>query len=149
VDEGFRAEMMFTTPDNTLKILTTVLVLVLSSLACMEQVATPTPAVPVGTPSTPSPLPPTATRRAAPSATAEAQDVQTAVVLPVALNVRQSPGGASTNKYLYSGDPVEVGVCADKWCEIVATIDGQEVTGFVYQGCLSEVAGELRCEAKP
>jgi SH3-like domain-containing protein len=124
------------------RIFLTLAVLTLATLACALPEFPPVEPTP-----TPTPTPvPTATRRAAPSATAE--DVQTAVVLPVALNVRQSPGGASTNKYLYSGDPVEVGVCADKWCEIVATIDGQEVTGFVYQGCLSEVAGELRCEAR-
>jgi SH3-like domain-containing protein len=130
------------------RILLSGVVILLSMLACTQVVAPPSVSgMFTAVAATPSPVPATATRRAAPSATAEA-DVQTAVVLPVALNVRQSPGGASTNKYLYSGDPVEVGVCADKWCEIVATIDGQEVTGFVYQGCLSEVAGELRCEAR-
>jgi hypothetical protein len=59
-------------------ILAAILTLILSSLACMEQVATPTPAA---MEPTSTPLPATATRRAAPSATATSEaDVQTAVV---------------------------------------------------------------------
>jgi SH3-like domain-containing protein len=121
------------------------LVLAISQASCVMsamQVPTVTP--------TPPPTP-TATASSVPSSTAteEAQDVQTVTVLPVALNVRQTADGASMDKYLYSGDPVEVVECAENWCEIMATIDGEKVSGFVYQGCLSEVAGELRCEAKP
>jgi hypothetical protein len=134
--------MMFTTPDNTLKILTTVLVLVLSSLACMEQVATPTPAVSAAEPApTPSPVPASATRRAAPSPTAEA-DVQTAVVRAAFVNVRAMPDGEVIGQ-IEAGQEVEIVECQDNWCLLV------EPAGYVFQGCLSEVAGELRCEARP
>jgi hypothetical protein len=131
--------MMFTTPDNTLKILTTVLVLVLSSLACMEQVATPTPAAMEPSP-TPSPVPATATRRAAPSATAEAQDVQTAVVRAALVNVRAMPDGEVIGQ-IEAGQEVEIVECQDNWCLLI------EPAGYVFQGCLSIADGQ-GCEAR-
>jgi uncharacterized protein YgiM (DUF1202 family) len=131
--------MMLTTPDNTRKVLTTVLVLVLSSLACMEQVVTPTPTVSAVAP-TPSLVPATPTRRAVPSATAEAQDVQTAVVRAALVNVRAEPGGEVVGQ-LEAGTDVRVIECIDGWCQIV------DPDGWVFQGCLSIADGQ-GCEAR-
>jgi hypothetical protein len=130
--------MMLTTPDNTRKVLTTVLVLVLSSLACMEQVVTPTPTVSPVEP-TPSPLPATPTRRAVPSATAEA-DVQTAVVRAALVNVRAMPDGEVIGQ-IEAGQEVEIVECQDNWCLLV------EPAGYVFQGCLSIADGQ-GCTAK-
>jgi hypothetical protein len=137
MDEGTRAEMMLTTPDNTRKVLTTVLVLVLSSLACMEQVVTPTPTVSAVAP-TPSLVPATPTRRAVPSATAE--DVQTAVVRAALVNVRAMPDGEVIGQ-IEAGQEVEIVECQDNWCLLV------EPAGYVFQGCLSIADGQ-GCTAK-
>jgi hypothetical protein len=124
------------------RLLLSAVVILLSTLACGQYVGTPTP-VPTPTPPRPTPSPsavPTDTPRAT-----EAASSDTAVVLPVYLNVRQFDGTA-TDKYLRSGDVVTLtGECKDKWCPILSG----DVVGWVYQGCLSEVAGELRCEAMP
>jgi hypothetical protein len=112
------------------------------TLACGQYVGTPTPSTTPTPPPSASPSPvPTAT--ATPRATEAAAD--TAVVLPVYLNVRQLDGMA-TDMYLRSGDVVTLtGECVDKWCPV----QSGDIVGWVYQGCLSEVAGELRCEAMP
>jgi SH3-like domain-containing protein len=111
-------------------------------LACAVQVGTPAPTTPDNTP-TPTATPvPTATITPFPAA----EDGQTAVVLPVYLVVRQSADGATTDEYLKSGDVVTLtGDCVDSWCPVKAG----EIVGWVYQGCLSEVAGDLKCEARP
>jgi hypothetical protein len=136
--------MMLTTPDNTRKVLTTVLVLVLSSLACMEQVVTPTPTVSAVAP-TPSLVPATPTRRAVPSATAEDVQTNSAVVRVPIVRVRVEPGGASTEQYVYAGQQVTV-------LENVTTEDGGEwvriadPAGWIWAGCLE--GSEKGCVAE-
>jgi SH3-like domain-containing protein len=113
-------------------ILAAILTLILLSLACGQYV-TPTPAVSAVEP-TPSPLPATPTRRAVPSATAEA-DVQTiAVVRQPVVNVRKAAGGDPTGEYVYAGQEVAV--------LETATIEGGEWVriadpeGWIFAGCL-------------
>jgi hypothetical protein len=125
------------------RVLLAVIVLAGVTLACGTYVPTVTPtAAPSATP-TPTATPvPTATITPFPAA----EDGQTAVVLPVYLVVRQSADGATTDEYLKSGDVVTLtGDCVDSWCPVQAG----EISGWVYQGCLSEVAGDLKCEARP
>jgi uncharacterized protein YgiM (DUF1202 family) len=113
-------------------ILAAILTLILSSLACMEQVATPTPAA---MEPTSTPLPATATRRAAPSATATSEaDVQTAVVRAAFVNVRAMPDGEVVGQ-IEAGQEVEIVECQDNWCLLV------EPAGYVFQGCLSIAEG--------
>jgi hypothetical protein len=121
-----------------LKILLSGVVILLSALACEIQVVPPS-ASPTS--------PPRSTATPAATATAKATDAaaeaDTAVVLPVYLNVRQLDGTA-TDMYLRSGDVVTLmGECEDNWCPV----QSGDISGWVYRGCLSEVAGELRCEA--
>ena len=137
--------MMVTTPDNTRKILTTLLVMVLSSLACMEQVATPTP--------TPSPVLPTAaatatpepTRTPAPTATDGGEVVQTATIqATVYVRTAADPNSPEAGS-LTTGAEVEIVACEGDWCEIRTN----ELTGYVFRGCLSDNPEGLRCEARP
>jgi hypothetical protein len=135
--------MMLTTPDNTLKILTTVLVLVLSSLACMEQVATPAPAV------SPSPAPtasPAPSATIAPSVTprATAEDVQSATVAIVrqpTVNVRDAAGGDPTGEYVTAGQEVTVLEIDGDWVRIA------EPEGWLFIGCLRDLS-EKGCLAE-
>ena len=58
------------------------------------------------------------------------------------VNVRSEPGGEVVGQ-IFSDQSVTVLACVDGWCQIVA----DELTGFVYEGCLS-IETERRCEAK-
>lgn len=125
------------------KILLTLLTLAL--LASCQAYADPTPTV---TPSptatqTPTPVP---TRTLTPFT--DAVLGVPAIVLPSAVNIRKSPDGIRTGKYLYVGDKVFVLGCSAKWCLVETVIGGETVVGHVYRGCLSSVAGALLCEAK-
>jgi hypothetical protein len=109
-------------------------VLALSALACVVQTTIPTPT------STPSLVPATPTRRAAPSATAEAEEVQTAVVRAALVNVRAMPDGEVIGQ-IEAGQEVEIVECQDNWCLLI------EPAGYVFQGCLSIADGQ-GCTAK-
>jgi hypothetical protein len=117
-------------------ILAAILTLILSSLACMEQVAPPSVSgMFTAVAPTPSPLPATPTRRAAPSATATSEDVQTAVVRAAFVNVRAMPDGEVIGQ-IEAGQEVEIVECQDNWCLLV------EPAGYVFQGCLSIAEGQ-------
>jgi hypothetical protein len=110
--------------------------LVLSMLACAVQVS---PAVPVLSPSaTPAP---TVTPTATPHEPHE-EDVQTATVRAALVNVRANPDGEVVGQ-VEAGTDVRIIECADGWCEVEA----DEMTGWIYQGCLSIADGQ-GCEAK-
>jgi hypothetical protein len=122
------------------RIYITILILVAASLACMEQIVTPTPDTPAA--STRAPLPtPTAT------VTAEVTPmipviVQTATI-QATVYVRQSPSSDSEEiGSLTTGQVVEIVKCSGDWCEI-------KPKGFVFRGCTSDNPEGLKCEAKP
>lgn len=136
-------------------VLLAILALILASLSCGQYV-TPTPTVPADTPT------PRAakleTHTPTPSATAEATlsgvlipaGMQTAQVVAAAVNVRAAPDSPEVVIQLFAGMSVPVLGCAENWCAIRYTdAEGKEQTGFVYQGCLSEVnENDLGCTAK-
>jgi hypothetical protein len=118
-----------------------ILALILASLACGQQIVTPAPTA------QPSPLSPSATP--APTVTPTAtpheeheEDVQTATVRAALVNVRTEPEGEVVGQ-LEAGTDVRVIECADGWCEVEA----DELTGWIFQGCLSIADGQ-GCEAK-
>ena len=127
-------------PDNTLKIFTTVLVLLLSSLACGQQiVSTPTTVAPA--PYNTDPLiiatapPPLPAPTAAPAETARAVTVQAAIV-----NIRSSPAGEVVGQ-IYAGQSVTILRCVGDWCQI------EDPAGWVWGGCLVGI-NDKGCEAK-
>jgi hypothetical protein len=136
--------MMFTTPDNTLKILTTVLVLVLSTLACGQYV-TPTPAA-----MEPTPPPPTATATPTqtPRATATSEDVSTLTIQAVVYIRAEADANSDDVGSLQTGAEVELrGECSEAWCPVRVKINGKPVDGWVFRGCTSDPNG-LLCEAR-
>ncbi len=121
------------------KILTALFVLLLSSLACGQQIAATTPTNQADNTPTTITTPdntPTPSRTPSPAP-------MTAIVRQAVVNVRQSPGGSVIGS-LSAGDRVTVEGCEDDWCSISAP-----VTGYVFRGCLETLAGDLACEAKP
>lgn len=120
-----------------------ILALVISSLACMEQVSTVTPAfTPQATAADPIPSPaPTATPRPSPTATVPAED--TAVVVQALVNLRDAPDGTVIGS-LEAGQAVTVIQCDADWCEV----ETKQMSGFVYRGCISDNPEELGCTAK-
>lgn len=128
---------------NTPKPLVAVVILVLSSLACGQYVT----AAPENTPTTPpatvviSPIETQTTRipTITPDNTALGENT-TVVKLPT-INVRESPNGDPTGKYLRAGDTVTVIACDGDWCQI------KEPAGYVFIGCLDLDSGK-GCTAK-
>jgi hypothetical protein len=108
--------------------------LVAVSLACSVQVS--------GSDSIPTPTSaPTATRLQAviPTTTSlVAVTISQAVV-----TVRQSPGGEATGKYVRSGERVQIIKCTGDWCRI------KKPGGWIFRGCIQELADGLLCMAKP
>jgi hypothetical protein len=122
-------------------VLLSAVVILLSSLACVQSsgFATFTPA-PVSTVPAASPLPPT--RTATIPTSTDAATPQTAKVVRPVVRVHEAPESKEIAGYVYEGDAVTVNGCSENWCSITSP-----VTGYVYQGCLSELAGERKCEA--
>jgi hypothetical protein len=113
--------------------------LALASLACMEQIATPTQ-VPTPSPSSPTPTPaPTATER--PRTTEEAVNT---VTIRAVVWIRSEPDGVRIGS-LETGQSVELISCDGDWCEVRTDI----LSGYVFRGCTSDNPDELDCEAKP
>jgi hypothetical protein len=122
-------------------ILAAILTLILSSLACMEQVAPPSVSgMFTAVAATPSLVPATPTRRAVPSATAE--DVQTTTI-QATVYVRQEPDpNSAAIGSLTTGERVEIVSCSGDWCEL-------DRGGYVWRGCTDDNPDELLCEARP
>jgi hypothetical protein len=129
-----------------IRVLFALAVLSLASLACGGQfVATVTPTsqppqvvtqvTPVSTPTnTPaSALPPSPVPTAA--------DVAT--VVQATVNLRAEPDGAVIGS-LAAGDSVTVIRCDADWCEI----ETEQMSGFIFAGCLSGYGEGKGCEAK-
>lgn len=121
--------------------MTTLLVLVLSSLACGQIVLTPTPTAPAApvASSSPAPLPST------PALIRTAAAVQLAVVVPAAVNIRSSPGGDVVGT-LRAGDAVRIlqcdyNICGDEW----SRIEAGDLSGYIFSGCLSVNPQGLGC----
>jgi hypothetical protein len=131
--------MMLTTPDNSRKIVTTLLIVLLSSLACTQAgaVATLTPTAPPPT-LTPSPAP----ARVTPSATAEDE---TAIITAIVYVRQSADANSAAVGSLETGAEVEIVECTGEWCEVRTDV----LTGFVWRGCLSDNPDGLKCEAKP
>jgi SH3-like domain-containing protein len=120
------------------RILLTLLILALGTLACTQ----PVPNAPSATP-TPTATPvPTATVTMFPAA----EDVNTAIVRQVSVNVRNAPDGDPTGEYVYAGQSVTVlevvkDEQGDEWAKIA------DPAGYVYAGCLEGI-NDKGCEAK-
>lgn len=68
-----------------------------------------------------------------------------ATISQAVVRVRRTPGGEETGKYVYSGDRVELsGKCQGDWCPI-----SKPVKGWVFRGCIAELADGLLCQARP
>ena len=102
-------------------------------LACAVQVATPVPV-----------MTKTAVMTTIPKSvmTTTPDSVMTATILQPVVTVRESPGGQATGNYLAIGNKVVILSCLGEWCKI------QKPAGWVYRGCLAEVAGELGCQSR-
>ncbi len=116
------------------KKLLSLLLLLLAS--CNPYITTPTATLEPTMTARPAPLI-TATARATPTA-----EAQTAIVKAAAINVRQSPDG-EVIAVLNAGNTVQIVVCRGNWCQIK-----EPVEGWLWRGCLRELAGKLGCEAK-
>lgn len=112
--------------------------LLVASLACEIPVSSTTDA-PVET-KTKSPVVSRSTGVATPDASLTTVTISQAVV-----NVRETAGGERTGKYLFSGDQVTLsGKCVDDWCPI-----SKPIKGWVWRGCIDELADGLLCQTKP
>jgi hypothetical protein len=116
------------------------LVLVLASLACGQQVTTPT--------ASPSPLPSPTVTDTLPHATetipapAAAETEWIGFVRQPVVNIHETPGGVvRTDVWLSAGAVVKILRCVDEWCEI------QEPAGWIWRGCLEGAQSSLGCEA--
>jgi hypothetical protein len=95
--------------------------------------------------STPKPAPlhtvsvPTGTAKAA----TQAREAITVTISQAVVIVRQSAGGEATGKYVRSGERVQIVRCSEDWCEI------RKPHGFIFRGCIAELADGLLCQAKP
>jgi uncharacterized protein YgiM (DUF1202 family) len=132
MDRGSRAEM------SVVKVLSAVVVLLLSSLACEQAVVTVTPTTLAEAVTTPdNTLPPTPT----PSPVPTAADVAT-ILRPV-VNLRAEAGGAVVES-VTAGTVVTVIECGPEWCQV----EYMEQIFYVYRGCLDGYADGRGCEAK-
>lgn len=120
------------------------LVLCLAILACGQYI-TPTATV------SQTAIPATDTGTAAPARTQTPADTgtpsktdtgNTAMVVPVSVNVRSEPDGDPTGEYLNAGDTVTIVRCVGDWCKI-----SKPVVGWVFKGCLT-IDSDLGCTAK-
>jgi hypothetical protein len=118
------------------------IVLALATLACGQQIVTPTPTVTPTPPPSASPSPvPTAT--ATPRATEAAADT---AVIQATVWVRLSDNSDSDRiGSLTTGDRVVIVKCTGQWCEVKAG----ELSGYVWRGCTDNNPDNLLCEAKP
>ncbi len=125
--------------DNIQRLLVTLGILVLSSMACGQYV-TPLPD------NTPTTLPPTLTETVVQTPTTVSTTVTTpvwtATVSQVQVNVRDEPDGNTVIGYLVSGDEVVISRCVGDWCKIK-----EPVVGWIFKGCLS-IGSDLGCSSK-
>jgi hypothetical protein len=128
--------MMFTTPDNTRKIFTTLLFLVLSSLACTQAVVTPTPPAPTALPPSPTPA-----ATVTPQATGTAS-VNTVTIRAVVYIRAEADANSPAVGSLETGERVVIVSCSSDWCEIA------EPSGYVWRGCTDDNPNNLSCEAR-
>src|SRR5689334_18209731 len=119
------------------RVLLTLLTLVLASFACVVPVPNSLPTATRAALGTPTKTPNAAKTPNAPVAAVQATISQAVVT------VRKSAGGEATGNYLKSGDRVQVIKCTGDWCEI------KKPRGFVFRGCISELADGLLCQARP
>lgn len=120
---------------NTRAILTTVLVLVLSVLACSQPLPS-TPTTPVTTV-----LTTVRVTTVTPDNTSDNTPEWRAVVERPVVNVRAEPDGTVISQ-LRAGVSVEVLECTATWCRIA------KPAGWVWRGCLSDNPKNLGCQAK-
>jgi hypothetical protein len=113
------------------------IVLAFLQLACLMSAAQiPTPTVPPPSATLP---PPAAT--GTPSAVATVEDVDTAIVRQVSVNVRDAAGGDPTGEYVYAGDRLTVLEIDGDWVRI------EQPAGWIFIGCL-EGLSEKGCIAE-
>jgi hypothetical protein len=116
---------------NTYAFLTTVLVLVLSVLACRQPLPSkPTTVAVVTTVTT-----------VTPDNTLDNTSEWMAVVARPVVNVRTKPDGNVISQ-LRAGVSVEIRECTRTWCRIA------NPAGWVWRGCLSDNQNNLGCRAK-
>lgn len=109
------------------------------TLACAMPVSTVTPAQTAAPVETNTKSPVVLQSTGAPTATSESQ---MAIVKAAAINVRQKPDG-EVIAILNAGNTVRVVKCLGNWCQIEKPFDG-----WVWRGCLRELAKGLGCQAK-
>ena len=133
---------------SVVKVLSAVVVLLLSSLACEQAVVTVTPITPAEAVTTPDNTPtPTPTPR--PTGTAAADVAVVAEIVRPVVNYRDAAGGTVIGN-LEAGDTVTVLGCIEDgdlagWCEV--EIETEQMFVFVWAGCLS-IDSEKGCQAK-
>jgi hypothetical protein len=116
-----------------------ILALILASLACGQQIVTPTPTV-SPPPAFPTPSPaPTVTER--PRATEAAVNT---VTIRAVVWIRSEPDGVRIGS-LETGQSVELIGCDGDWCEVRTDV----LSGYVFRGCTDDNPDNLDCEAKP
>jgi hypothetical protein len=88
---------------------------------------------------------PTATKfiHPKPTATNQVADALAVTISQAVVKVRKSAGGEETGNYVRSGERVQIVRCVDDWCQI------QKPSGWIFRGCIAELADGLLCQAKP
>src|SRR5690349_6238175 len=121
------------------RVFLTFLTLILASLACVVPAPNSLPTATRAALGTPTRVPNAVKTPNAPPAAVQATISQAVV------RVRKTAGGEETGKYVYSGDKVELsGKCVEDWCPI-----SKPVKGWVWRGCIAELADGLLCQARP
>jgi uncharacterized protein YgiM (DUF1202 family) len=114
------------------------LVLVLSSLACMEPIVTATPEVTLTSePIVTIPAPTTPPSSPVPTA------ADVAVILRPVVNLRAEAGGAVVES-VTAGTVVTVIDCGPEWCQV----EYMEQIFYIWRGCLDGYADGRGCEAE-
>lgn len=117
--------------DNRRNVLSAMLIIMLSVIACNQPIPTTLPTAVVILTAIRTTLTPT------PDNTPE----RTAVVSRPVVNVRETSNGKVIG-FLRAGESVEIVECKNNWCQISSPI-----AGFVFLGCL-DIESDLGCTAK-
>jgi uncharacterized protein YgiM (DUF1202 family) len=131
---------------SVVKVLSAVVILLLSSLACEQAVVTVTPTTVAEAVTTPDNTPPPTLRPSpSPTVTAEADTA----TIRATVYVRQAADAASAEVgSLETGQTVEVLACDGSWCEIEYMFEDTAVRGYVFRGCTSNNPEKLSCEVR-
>lgn len=113
------------------------LFLVLTSLACMQSVATPATVFPTTTPGA-SPMPKSTLTKAPESTPVTVYTALPQITILGTVYVRNSPGGQVVG-HIETGEIISA-VCSGDWCKIE--------DGFIWRGCTSDNPAGLGCRER-